>query len=308
MGNNTKTNFRAVAKKLVDPLRRELALALNFGRIPCSFCDIPNWGDALNRKLIPTLSGRRVQPLNGFYHDRYSVIGSLMEGANSRTTVWGSGFIEEGTHCLEPPRAVFAVRGPLTRNSLLKSGVNCPEIYGDPALLLPTFYDPYVEKRFQVGIIPHFIDKGLSLFSGRINENILIIDIERGIESVVKDIKACNCILSSSLHGLICADSYRIPTAWVRLSENVKGGDFKFMDYYLSIDHISGPAFELQSITDPNYLESLTTLKPRKADLRGLLLACPFLHARLRDLATNCEILPRSIDVRQCGIEPQFVD
>ena len=38
-------------------------------------------------------------------------------------------------------------------------------------------------------------------------------------------------ILSSSLHGMIFADSYDIPNAHLLLSKKVIGGDYKFKDY-----------------------------------------------------------------------------
>jgi hypothetical protein len=39
-------------------------------------------------------------------------------------------------------------------------------------------------------------------------------------------------VLSSSLHGLIAADALGVPNAWIGLSDALRGGDFKFRDYY----------------------------------------------------------------------------
>jgi pyruvyltransferase len=39
-------------------------------------------------------------------------------------------------------------------------------------------------------------------------------------------------VLSSSLHGLVIADSLRIPNQWAKLSTLIIGDDYKFVDYY----------------------------------------------------------------------------
>ena len=68
------------------------------------------------------------------------------------------------------------------------------------------------------------------------NPEIKIIDIQsEGVEQFVIDILSCENILSSSLHGLILAEAYGIPTCRVVFSEKILGGDFKFYDYYSGV-------------------------------------------------------------------------
>jgi len=43
----------------------------------------------------------------------------------------------------------------------------------------------------------------------------------------------CRKIVSSSLHGIIIAETFGIPTAWLRCSDKIVGGEFKYHDYYL---------------------------------------------------------------------------
>ena len=43
----------------------------------------------------------------------------------------------------------------------------------------------------------------------------------------------CEAIVSSSLHGLVIAESFGIRSTWMKLSENLAGGEFKFHDYFL---------------------------------------------------------------------------
>ena len=71
--------------------------------------------------------------------------------------VWGTGCIAPG-RIGQTPKKIYAVRGPLTKKELDKRGISCPEIYGDPALLFPQIYNPKIEKKYKLGIIPHYID------------------------------------------------------------------------------------------------------------------------------------------------------
>jgi pyruvyltransferase len=272
-------NFRQslawiIAKRIaVDPVRRTLAKAAYRRRVPLMWCKGNNWGDALSPVLVSLLSGKR-----------HLAIGSILGSANERADVWGSGFIRENELLVGRPRKVHAVRGPLSRERLLQLGVDCPEIFGDPALLLPRFFDPEVPKRHAIGIIPHYIDKNNKwLLKHCVDKRIHIIDIESDIEDFVRTVKACDVILSSSLHGLICADAYGLPNAWIQFSDNVVGGDFKFRDYRLSIGAESPKPIRVAENMNIEDAVAEAKLQPMQIDLSKLMLACPFLSARLRE-------------------------
>jgi pyruvyltransferase len=247
------------------------------------WCEGRNWGDALSPYLVRLLSGKEVVLRTGLHHRRFLAIGSILGDANEHSEVWGSGFIRENDRVLGVPRKVHAVRGPLTRDLLLRQGLDCPEVYGDPALLLPRFFNPEVEKPYSVGIIPHYIDKGHPWLSQFVHDpQVRIIDIEAGIEDFVRDVKSCEAILSSSLHGLICADSYGVPNAWIQLSGAVVGGDFKFRDYRASIGSVEPTALRIQEASRVDAMVSQTVRHEVKVDLHKLLRACPFLSTRIR--------------------------
>jgi pyruvyltransferase len=247
------------------------------------WCEGRNWGDALSPYLVRLLSAREVVLRTGLHHRRFLAIGSILADANDHAEVWGSGFIREHDRVIGIPRKVHAVRGPLTRELLLMQGVDCPEVYGDPALLLPRFFNPEVEQRYLVGIIPHYIDKRHTWLTQFAHDpQVRIIDIEAGIEAFVRDVKSCEVILSSSLHGLICADSYGVPNAWIRLSEDVVGGDFKFRDYRASIGASRPVALAVQEQTTLTELVSAVERHEPIIDLLKLLLACPFLNKNMR--------------------------
>ena len=95
-----------------------------------------------------------------------------------------------------------------------------------------------MEKKYKYGIIPHFKDKtsvGIQKIAQLQNPEIKIIDIQSSVEEFVRDVLSCENILSSSLHGLILAETYGIPTCRIVLSNKIEGGDFKFYDYYSGV-------------------------------------------------------------------------
>jgi pyruvyltransferase len=156
--------------------------------------------------------------------------------AKDGDTVWGSGFIREGDTVSGNPN-ILAVRGPITG-----AKVGC-SIYGDPALLLPMIYQPSMAKRQHVGVCPHYVDE--DLVTGRGFNVISMLGAEP--TNAIDAICACEHILSSSLHGLIVANAYGIPATWIRLSNDLNGGDYKFRDYFASINVPDYPTIDLRS-------------------------------------------------------------
>lgn len=276
--------WRAAKQFAADPVRRMAAKIICGKRIPLSwFSAERNWGDALNPVLVSMISGRPVYQTSAGYCDHYIAIGSVLSIANSRTIVWGSGFMIDGQTVVECPRAIHAVRGPLTRAALLQAGIDCPEVYGDPALLLPRFFDPNVDKKYKVGIVPHFLDKPHPWVQRHQNDpGVLIIDVQGGIWEFVRAIKSCNVILSSSLHGLICADAYGVPNVWIQLSDRVIGGNYKFCDYRLSIGASEPVPIRVSTDLPLDVVAGMAELHELRIDLRKLLLACPFLSDEIQ--------------------------
>ncbi len=197
----------------------------------------PNWGDELNKTLVKLISGKDPIYVEDPETHHHLCTGSILRWAHKNTTVWGSGFISSRDKIHEQPD-IRAVRGPLSREKVLKLGFDCPKVYGDPALLYPRFYKPQTKKKYKFGIIPHYIDQGHPWLERYKNSHsVKIINImDPTINTFVDEINECEVILSSSLHGLICADSYGIPSYWIELSKNVIGGGFKFIDYFKSVN------------------------------------------------------------------------
>lgn len=243
-----------------------------------------NWGDALNPILIESLSGKKPklseEIINLKNENVYSVIGSILGIIhNKNLVVWGSGFISSSSRFKVRPRKVCAVRGPLTRKLIINQGIDCPEVYGDPALLYPLFYKPSFEEKYKLGVIPHFIDQNHQLMNIFKNDpNILVINILSEINEVVDNICKCELIASSSLHGIIAADAYEIPSIWVEFSENVVGDGFKFFDYFESVGRTNEKPFRITENTTIQDIYDQYKSYKIDIDLGKLLDVCPFLN------------------------------
>lgn len=249
-------------------------------------CKNMNLGDDLNYFLIKEISNKRPIFLNCLpFQNSFSnilCIGSILHFAiTPKSIIWGSGAISENFPLSSKPKEVRAVRGPLTRDFLLKNDVECPEIYGDPALLLPIIFKPQKEKKYKIGIIPHFIDYDLPHVKAyRSNHpDILFIKMKGYSDwrSVINDICSCDFIISSSLHGLILSDAYNIPNAYVQFSNNVTGGEFKFKDYFAGVQREYTTPCDFTKKIDLDLLKNKRdNYKPINFIPDTLLKVCPF--------------------------------
>lgn len=245
-----------------------------------------NFGDELSLYLVEKITNRKFKAAS-VDDEKLIAIGSLLENRLLRTKslVWGTGTLT-GTSIVPPKKKIFplrrfcqttkylisnrfgsnfakfyAVRGPLTATFVRECGFNCPSVYGDPAVLLPRYFSPSIEKEYNVGLILHhtqenFFDKkilsdyGIRLIS-------ILREGNQDIEDFVTEVCSCERIFSTSLHGLIIAQAYGINAQWIRLANFPIHGDecHKFYDYFLGVN---------QPIQEPlviqNTIESISTL------------------------------------------------
>ena len=246
-----------------------------------------NWGDDINIFFLEKLWNRKMTYLwasslfNKLGKTNYLVIGSTITMLTTKDTViWGGGVIDENAKMPSKPKKVLAVRGPLTRNYLLRHSIDCPTIYGDPALLLPLYYKPQKGKQFKLGIIPHYDDYGNPLLDKlKKDSNILFIkmeDYDSWLE-VIEQIYSCENIASSSLHGLIIAEAYGIPNLWIEISGQLLGGHFKFHDFFCSLGEDREKPFKITSkVSFEEIMKALKSYKKGFIDLNPLMSCSPF--------------------------------
>lgn len=244
-----------------------------------------NWGDDINYWFLKEISQKKIISydwsfLTQFLHRPYIAgIGSILTLFNmDNAIVWGSGIISSTGRVVGRPKEIRAVRGPLTRKLLMEQGISCPEVYGDPALLIPQFYTPNVVKKYKLGIIAHYTDQN-NPFLQELNKDreVLIIDIKHYAHwlDFIDQICMCKAIASSSLHGLIMSTAYGIPNVWIKFEGSILTDDFKFYDFFHSLQD-DREVLNISEYVSSDFLLSNCRLMPLDhLDLDLLLKVCP---------------------------------
>ncbi|MFQ9286315.1 MAG: polysaccharide pyruvyl transferase family protein [Sutterella wadsworthensis] len=134
---------------------------------------------------------------------------------------------------------IRAVRGPLTREAILKEGGKCPEIYGDPAIIMPRLYTPKIGAKHKAGLILHHTQETPTthVLAKTCGFHQISIDRVRDeqLENFIDEVCSCQKIFSSSLHGIILAQAYGIPAQWIQITNTPihRDANHKFADYFL---------------------------------------------------------------------------
>jgi len=160
--------------------------------------------------------------------ERLFSIGSVLHFTKTGDHIWGTGWNGKIPEKEFKARSlkVHAVRGPLTAEFLRSRNIDVPDVYGDPALLIPHIFKnrfkPNPEKDYV--FVPNLHD--LPLVSDLPN----VVSPLWGWNKVVDAILNAKLVLASSLHGLIVAEAFGIPARYVRLTQTEDL--FKYKDYY----------------------------------------------------------------------------
>ena len=233
-----------------------------------------NFGDVIGRYIVEKLTGvlcSHSMPEEG---PHLMVCGSILSVANEHSTVWGSGFLSQGQAVTAPPANICAVRGPLSRLQLSLQGIECLEVYGDPALLLPRVhpYFPVFESNEPL-FIPHYEDEEHIELSYPCTS--MIVTPENTIEDIIGAIRGASCVITSSLHGLIVAHAYDVPALLVRWGDRLAGDGMKFRDYFLSVGITPYKPVDATSIP-PGELVGMVPMNTGSFDPGPLLEAFPY--------------------------------
>ncbi len=212
------------------------------------FTGTANVGDTIGSAIVASLLDCEVQIIGQAPVSKPNLIaiGSVAQWCDEHSVLWGCGFVS-GDVLSAPPHRVLALRGKHTRDMLRRAGVRCPETLGDPGLLSPGIFAASATKRFDIGVVPHYVDLQSPFVERCRREGIVVIDPMSPIHAYIADLTACRRIISSSLHGIVFAHAYGIPAAWITISDRVLGNGFKFRDYFSSLSIGSSDATTLRA-------------------------------------------------------------
>jgi len=211
-----------------------------------------NFGDEASPDIVAKLSGLQVRPVRPG-DNKLLAIGSILHRMSPGDVVWGSGIKSPDAldHIPVSDVELVAVRGPLTVEALKRNGWDVSGIAElfDPGILLAGLYEKEIaaydasrnDVYGPVRVIPHFRDE-LVLRRNHPDWSSSFVTVDCHPLDMLKRLKGAEKVISSSLHGVIFAESLGIPAVWLA---SVGGeGSYKFLDYYASSGRTSVRACE----------------------------------------------------------------
>jgi len=222
----------------------------------------PNFGDHLSPLLCELLSERPVCHAKPEKCDLIAV-GSILHRLSERfwnrsVDVWGTGRLDARPAHRSKHR-YHALRGKLTAATVANHEVS---IFGDPGLLADRLLSTLPSKRHTIGVVPHYSERKhpyTQALLSRLPDAVFIDVFDEPID-VIGKIAACHFVVASSLHGLVVADALGVPNQWIRISGNLRGQNWKFLDYYSVYDGLRPQS------ADINLIQSVTDLEARLVD------------------------------------------
>jgi len=207
-----------------------------------------NLGDSLSAVMVAALSGRRVRHTS--FDDRATklvAVGSIGHAIkHGAAVVWGAGVsIRGGVLAESVPLTrydVRAMRGRISAQHYRDFGIAVPDVYGDPVWLLPSIVHEPVEKKYELGVIPHIHDVAQHHPEARTRadsmrylvdagdaRDVVVINTWHeptweGLLAKVNLIRSCKRIASQSFHGLVIAEAYGIPALNFRYLSGADNG------------------------------------------------------------------------------------
>jgi pyruvyltransferase len=185
-----------------------------------------NFGDLLGPLIVRRLHERRGLGRATGRSPRLLAVGSIMRLAAAGDVVWGAGINGKSVEGAQfPVLDVRAVRGPRTAHVLRGFGNTVPDVFGDPALLIPHLWsDSELGVRRRTGgtvLMPNYND--LRHWPAH------AVDPRGDVWQRVRLLASAQRVVASSLHAIVIAEAYGVPAVLVA---STREKPFKYEDYY----------------------------------------------------------------------------
>lgn len=162
-------------------------------------------------------------------------IGSIGRFVGGKSVVVGTG-ISDQEITMSKTADYISVRGPLTAETLKKSGG--PEItaFGDPGLVISEVVPVKRGKtNGKIALVRHFTHASISLkLPKEIEELDVLVGSPKAIKEFCFKLNKYDAVITSAMHVMIACQSYGIPCGLITFKgfeENVHGSGIKYIDY-----------------------------------------------------------------------------
>lgn len=205
-----------------------------------------NLGDIFGYKLMEYLC----KPLNikvnrigindRIVNNTFALVGSICHLCNNKAKqnkikiiVIGCGIIKKDSTSYNNKYIEWkGIRGP---NTLKLINQNCL-IISDPGLLISKIFPIKRKHKKKIGYIIHSVDREV-FFKLFPEKKQYLINNYATYEEFTNQLSEYDSVISSSLHGIIFCHAYLIPVASIKVTDKITGGDFKYIDYYHSLNY-----------------------------------------------------------------------
>lgn len=193
-----------------------------------------NFGDEFAPAVLAALTGQRVRwtPIDDAEVVGLGSLGNRYLLGTRRARLFGTGLREApppGTTL--PAERVLGLRGAASAAAL---GLPAALGIGDPGLVVRELVSPRRTPRREPVLIPHFSafasPRTRALLRGCAADGCTVMPPNRPWREVATAVRDASAVISSSLHGIVFADSFGVPAIWTRMPGTIEP-DLKYHDH-----------------------------------------------------------------------------
>lgn len=196
-----------------------------------------NFGDWLSPYIIKSVSGQKITyiPNYSYFKKKHIIgVGSIANKINPYSHVFGSGIASVNDN-VNPNATFHFVRGPYTRDLIMRLGGPKVDVLGDMGFILRKIYTPkFKEKDIELLFVRHITHQGVPLILPEYAvEHLIDASDPTSIQNFLDVIVSSRKVITSAMHCYIACKSYGVPCALVDFKDskvNLFGDGIKYRD------------------------------------------------------------------------------